>query len=134
MQKRNSHICPCVRLITSAATNGVLLLNQLISTNGRRKDLGAFINILRQNIHRDFHHALRFDVDTDGAGDARHLFGGGNFLFHKMLGNRAGFARTANHPEKLKRSMNPCLQHERVMFVSARNDESKRRCVRERLM
>ena len=87
--------------------------------------LRPLLNVLRHDAHGDFRHALRTDFDSNGTCDARDFFGGGDFFVHKMFANRPRFSRAADHAEELKRAMYPCLQHERIVLVTARDDEAE---------
>src|ERR1700722_336429 len=46
-------------------------------TGGLIDEFGAFLDVLGQDADGDFLHALRFDADADGTGDARELLLGG---------------------------------------------------------
>ena len=85
------------------------------------------LDVLRNDADGDLRHALRTDLDPNGTCDARDFFSGGNFLVHEIFRDRPRFSRAADHAEELKRAMYPRLQHERVVLVSARDDESERR-------
>ena len=113
-----------------------LALNQL-NLRCRRNaflvhQLCALVDVLRDDVHGDFHHALRADFDAHGTRDASDLLGGGDFLLDEVFGNRARFAGAADHAKKLKRPVNPRFQHERVMLVAARDDQTESRHRRER--
>src|ERR1035437_1968961 len=73
--------------------------------------LSSLVDELGYDAHRDFLMALRANLDSHRAGDARQLFGCGELLLGEMLENGAGLARAADHAEEQERPVNPLLEH-----------------------
>ena len=94
-------------------------------------ELGAFFDELSHDADGDFLHALGFDFDANGAGDALELFGGGDVFFAKMVEDGAGFAGAADHAEEQKRFVNPILEDERIVTMAAGDDEGEGGIIRQ---
>ena len=95
-------------------------------------EFGAFLDELRHDADGDFLHALRFDLDADGTGDAFELLGGGDFFVAEMFEDDAGLARAADHAEEQKWFVDPVRKHERIVPMTARDDEREGRDFRRR--
>src|ERR1019366_1538372 len=87
----------------------------------------ALLDELRQHAYGNFMCADGGNVQSDWARDAVELFRRGDFLFDEIFAHDACFAATANHAEKRERKPNPFRQHQRVMLMAARDDQTERR-------
>ena len=72
------------------------------------------------------------DFQAHRTGEPVELLRRGDVLFQKLLAHDARLAAAADHAEKNKRMMNPLRQHQRVMLMAARDDESERGRFRQR--
>jgi hypothetical protein len=61
------------------------------------------------------------------------LFFGRETVVQELLRDDAPFATAANHAEKGERLANPLAQHQRIVLMTARDDETERGRGRQRL-
>src|SRR6266436_9506325 len=91
------------------------------------------IDKLRHDAHRNFGHTLRTDFDSYWAYDALQFFGRRNFFFFEVLEDCPRFAQAADHSDEQKWLMNPVLEDQRIVPMSARHNQRKAWDFRQRL-
>ena len=92
-------------------------------------ELCALLDVLRDDADGNLGNAAGADGNTHGAGNLFQLLGCSDFFRDEMLEDGAGLAGAADHPEETKGLLNPIAQDERIMPVTAGDDESAGRTV-----
>src|SRR2546430_10406375 len=85
-----------------------------------------FLDELRHDADGDFRNTDRLNVEADWTRDLLQLLGSRQAVFNELLKDQPPFSFAANQTEKDERTTHPFTQHQRVVLMSARDDETER--------
>src|SRR5947207_2624384 len=96
-----------------------------------RYDFSPLLNELPHDADSDFRNADGLNVEADRAGDLLQPLGSRQAVFNELVKNQPPFAFAADQSKEDKRPKHPVAQHQRVVLMSARDDEAERWSMRQ---